>query len=471
MKLFWKLFITMMCVVTLSFAISGNILVQTAFQAMLDRETDRGIEDMKIFQYALVASLNSLPENYQATDIAVADIAESIRQNLNNSQSTAVIIYNSKNKVIYQNGSHRSDLISKTEKNTSGCWLISNKKGHYYLESLCRINSQKNYILEIQRDIDHIYQDRALLYERYLLTLGLASAVVTIILFLFSIQFTHPIRKLSQVTRSFADGNYNVRMKKRGHDEVAMLVRDFNRMAGQIEENIEQLENSARRQKEFTEAFSHELKTPLTSIIGYADMLRSMDLAKEETTMSADYIFQQGKRLERLAMKMMEFIYIDKQEIDLHKIDAVSFAENIKKMTDRLLQSKNITLIIQVEDGIFYGDGDLLLSLFSNLIDNARKACSDNGKITITGTSAAQGYSFSIQDNGAGIPEEEIHKITEPFYMVDKSRARKEGGAGMGMTLCEKIIKLHRADWDISSSPGQGTQIRITFYSEREVQP
>ncbi len=96
---------------------------------------------------------------------------------------------------------------------------------------------------------------------------------------------------------------------------MAVLSRDFNQMAGQLEENIWELEENARRQEEFTEAFSHELKTPLTSIIGYADMLRSIEMSQEDISLSANYIFQQGKRLERLALKMMELTYIDKQEI------------------------------------------------------------------------------------------------------------------------------------------------------------
>lgn len=468
MKLFWKLFITMMCVVILSFMIFGNILVQTAFQTMMDREAERSIEETKIFQYALVASLEGLPKDYQATDIAVAEIVKSIQQSLNNNQSN-VLIYNHNNKVIYRNSGHYGDLVKKAAGHSTGLWQITGKNGHYYLETLCRANYNNTYyVLEIHREIDHIYEDRDLLYERYALALIMVFAVVTIILLLFSIHFTRPVGRLSQVTRSFARGSYESRVQEKGHDEVALLSRDFNRMAEQLEENITQLEDNARRQKEFTEAFSHELKTPLTSIIGYADMLRSMDMRPEEIALSADYIFHHGKRLERLAMKMMEYIYIEKQEIAFREIKAVPFTDQVKAMTEPLLQPKNIELVLRAEHGSFYGDLDLLLSLFSNLIDNARKACHTNGKIQLTGQKLAQGYCFSVRDNGRGMPKEEIYKITEPFYMIDKSRARKEGGAGMGMTLCQKIISLHKAEWHIESQPGAGTEIQVTFFQPTE---
>ena len=108
----------------------------------------------------------------------------------------------------------------------------------------------------------------------------------------------------------------------------------------------------------------------------------------------------------------------------------------------------------------------LFRSLFSNLIDNARKASEKGGQIFLEGKNTKGGYSFVIRDNGRGIPEEEIYKITEPFYMVDKSRARKEGGAGIGMSLCQKIILLHHAEWDIQSVIGEGTEIHIQFKEE-----
>ncbi len=463
MKLFGKLFITMMCVILVSYMVFGNILVQTAFQTMLNRETERSIEELKIFQYALTASLEGLPKDYQATDIAMSEIAHSIQQSMNNSQST-LIIYNQQNQIIYQNSNYQSDLSSKAENIPSAAWQIVHKNGHYYLESLCKIpNQTENYIIEMHREIDHIYQDRDHLYDQYLLMLVLVTLISGIVLFLFSIHFTKPIRKLSQATRAFSNGDYKSRVREKGQDEVAILGQDFNQMADELEESIIKLEEDARRQEEFTEAFSHELKTPLTSIIGYADMIRSMDMEQAEIMESSDYIFRQGKRLEHLAKKMMEISYVDKQEIALQQLEVGVLMEQVQKMTKQLLDDKKIHFTLQVEEGILYGDQDLLLSLFSNLVDNARKACQEHGTIRLEGTANTDGYDFCLRDDGCGIPQDEINKITEPFYMVDKSRARKEGGAGIGMALCQKIVALHRAQWRIESQPGKGTAIWIQF--------
>ena len=105
----------------------------------------------------------------------------------------------------------------------------------------------------------------------------------------------------------------------------------------------------------------------------------------------------------------------------------------------------------------------MLVSLLVNLVENARKALSVGGNIWITGHITDEGYEVAVQDNGCGMTQSEIDKITEAFYMVDKSRSRKEGGAGLGMTLCSRIVEVHGARWFIRSEVGKGTKIRVVF--------
>lgn len=463
MKLFWKQFITMVCFIIAAFMIFGNIIVATSFQMTLNRETKRSIEEIKIFQYALMASLEGVSKEYQATDKAVAEIAKSIEKSLETGQNT-IIIYNGEKEIIYQNKDTKGNLIDADRKGKTTIWQISKKKGSYYLEALSQVKSSVgNYYLEFNKNISFVYEERERLYSSYKMTLTIVFVIFALLSFLFSMSFTKPIRRLSNAAREFAKGNYKSRVKEKGNDEVAVLLHDFNRMAEELENNIKQLEENAKRQEEFTAAFSHELKTPLTSIIGYADVLRSMKLSEEEVFLSADYIFRQGKRLERLALKMMELSYMDKQDIIMRKIQIRELIGQVEDMTKELLENKKIRFVVKMEDGFIYGDADLLQSLFSNLIDNGRKACKEGGKIMLEGRKTGKGYEISIIDNGHGIPEEEIGKITEAFYMVDKSRARKEGGAGMGMALCKKIIKLHCAEWTIESELGKGTIVRVVF--------
>ena len=115
-----------------------------------------------------------------------------------------------------------------------------------------------------------------------------------------------------------------------------------------------------------------------------------------------------------------------------------------------------------------YAEANLLKSVLLNLVDNACKASSQGGLVEVFGRRMEDAYAFQVKDYGVGIPEEELMKVTEAFYMVDKSRARKEGGAGIGMTLCSRIVKLHHARWEISSRENEGTTVYVFFPEEEE---
>jgi signal transduction histidine kinase len=299
-------------------------------------------------------------------------------------------------------------------------WQIAKHEGHYEMETLSMLDSHfGNYYVEMDKDISYVYEERERMYDTYKISLVVLCIVFSLLACLISFCYTRPV--------------------------------------------IRRLEDEARKQEEFTASFSHELKTPLTSIIGYADSLRSMQLSQEETAMSANYIFQEGRRLERLSWKMMELFYLDKQEIHFQQIPVKLLAQRLEEETKQALSKKKIRFSMQIDNGMINGDFDLLLSLLVNLTDNARKACAENDEITWMGACTENGYELQIKDNGIGIPEEEVDKITEAFYMVDKSRARKEGGAGLGMALCRKIVSLHQAEWKIESRIGEGTQITVRF--------
>lgn len=462
MKLFWKLFITMLGFVTAAFMVFGNIIINIPFKSSIEREKDRSVEEMHMLLYAFTASLDGLPDGYRASGLAVTEITKSLEKNLGNNNN--IIVYNANKEIIYNNSSYESTLVNAGQKEGYGICSITKHNGSYFTECFFKVKSKAgNYYIGINKEIDFIFEDREILYNNYrfaLIALFIFSAVLSL---LFSIGFTRPVRKLSAAARDFASGDYQRRVKPSGNDEVTALVNDFNSMARQLEDNIHKLEEDARRQEEFTEAFSHELKTPLTSIIGYSDMLRSMDLPKEDIVTSAGYIFKEGKRLERLAYKMMELSFADKQEIEMAAADTEEFAEKIQKNAEYLIKAKEIVLVTDVEKSVIKGDMDLLQSLFLNLIDNARKACGKGGRIILEGKDYGEEYKFYVKDNGCGIPENETEKITEAFYMVDKSRARKEGGAGIGLALCVKIADLHKAGFEIKSREGTGTQVILTF--------
>ena len=192
-------------------------------------------------------------------------------------------------------------------------------------------------------------------------------------------------------------------------------------------------------------------------------MLRTVDCTKEETMEAVNYIFHQGKRLESLSFKLLELIVSDKQTYRFRSLSVPKLAKSAIRLTAVKRKEKGIELWVGIEDGHIRGERDLLISVFNNLLDNARKATEPGGRIVVRGRKYSGSYLFCVMDNGCGMEQEEISRITEAFYMIDKSRARKEGGAGLGMTLCSRILGIHDTRWRIFSIPGKGTAVAVKF--------
>lgn len=229
----------------------------------------------------------------------------------------------------------------------------------------------------------------------------------------------------------------------------------------ELERSIENLENVASRREEFIGSFAHELKTPLTAIIGYADMLRSKDMNPKSRFTAAGYIFSEGKRLEALSLKLMDIIVAGKQEFEPKKFEVGYFIRSIAAVTVPSLSNDGLTLDLRWEPGTIEVEPDLFKTLMINLVDNARKASRKGDVIELFGKVEDGGYALYVRDHGRGMPSEELSRITEPFYMIDKSRSRAQNGAGLGLALCQRIAELHGTRLEYESELGKGTTVRI----------
>lgn len=228
-----------------------------------------------------------------------------------------------------------------------------------------------------------------------------------------------------------------------------------------LEKSIQDLQDTSDRREEFIASFAHELKTPLTAIIGYADMLRSKDMAPKPRFTAAGYIFSEGKRLESLSLKLMDIIVAGKQTIEKKHYDAAYWLREVAAVTVPSVTDDGMKLEVFWENGEIEVEPDLFKTLLINVIDNARKASHKGQTIELFGRNEEGGYSFYVRDYGRGMKKEELSKITEPFYMIDKSRSRAQNGAGLGLALCQKIAELHGTKLEYDSEPGRGTTVRI----------
>jgi two-component system phosphate regulon sensor histidine kinase PhoR len=245
-------------------------------------------------------------------------------------------------------------------------------------------------------------------------------------------------------------------------DEVGQLSQAFNHMAGATQEHVERLTRQDTAQKQFIADMAHELKTPITSMVGYADLMRrsKLDEARQQQALSA--IVSQGERLERMGAKLMQLSRLSRADDPImawHKAKAL-FTSALEAL-DIPAQEKGIAFEVTGGDTPVYGDSDLMITLIQNLLSNAIKASYPGGSIAL---GACPGE-ISIRDEGAGIAPEHLPHLTEAFYMADKSRARSEQGNGLGLALASRIAILHGASIAFESAPGKGTTVRVSFTS------
>lgn len=472
MKFFWKIFFSFTALLTVIFSIFGIWAISQSFHSSFQQEIEEGNRENRMFQYAFEMNVGTLPVSYQRDEILLQMVKE-ILKNLNQSEYTYTI-FDEIGRTVYCSSDAGEEMLANElfgalseEDNCAYEIVTSGEK--YVLYFMCRSEvGGEIYYLETAEDITKVYQAREDFYGAYRAIMFSLIGFAAVIIFITSHMLTKSIVTLSETTKKFAEGNYDSRAKVEGRDEIALLSEDFNSMADSLEEKMVELTEAVRRQEDFTASFAHELKTPLTSIIGYSDMLRRMEMNPEESAEAANYIYTQGKRLESLSFKLLELIVVGKQQISTRSLDAISLGEEIEQIITPVIQKEKIKFSCNLKDGFILGEHDLILSLFLNLIDNARKALSQGGEIWIEGQQDGDYYKVTVRDNGCGMPEDEIHKITEAFYMVDKSRARKQGGAGLGMTLCNKIIEIHQGKWEIHSALGEGTTICVQLPAGEE---
>lgn len=276
-----------------------------------------------------------------------------------------------------------------------------------------------------------------------------------------------PLRRLTQISEQIAGGSYALRSQVRTHDEVGELSVSFDHMAETVEQKILDLEETARRRELLLGALTHEMKTPMTAIIGFSDSILSMPLTEEKRMEAAHEIHVAALRTERLSQKMMQLISMtDCPVIVGRRLQTSQLFQQLQGALQEQLTARQLRLTTRAETDTLYADADLLFCLLTNLVDNAIKVSQPGQEIRLSATVNGSSYALSVSDQGYGIPEDKIPLVTEPFYRVDKARSRKMGGAGLGLSLCRMIAQVHGGQLEIQSTVGSGTTITMTWSKE-----
>ncbi len=468
MKFSQKLSCVMLLLLAASFALGGGLFVRQNFLDQL-AETARQQElNHRMQCYALEAEVRGLMARGETvTGEALAARAETLAGYAGGEEAGGLRLVDSAGTVLADTFSQGAASAAEAVFPIGEDAYELRRAGtetYLFLETSLS-SASDTYLVRTAAGVTALFRarDRQLLrlWQMELFTLMLAGAAAVAV----SRSLTKPLEQLSRAAGRIADGDYAARTGVETKDEIGQVSRHFDRMAGAVQQNVADLELSVRQRDDFLGAFTHELKTPMTAIIGYADMLRELQVDPQEQQTAAGYIFSEAKRLELLSRKLLQLEGLAGEAIELRPVLMAPVLQSAATALAPLFP--RLQWDISCPPGLkAMADETLLQDLVYNLAHNAAKAKPRDGKVHLLAQPVHDGICLGVWDKGQGIPQSELARITEPFYMVDKSRARAQGGSGMGLALCQKIAQAHGAELTFQSTPGEGTVVTVILQAE-----
>jgi two-component system phosphate regulon sensor histidine kinase PhoR len=271
---------------------------------------------------------------------------------------------------------------------------------------------------------------------------------------------------MKSIAERIARGDFSEKANIKGKNEVAELAESLNTMADELQVKIERLNRVDRVRSDFVANVSHELKTPLTSIRGFVETLE--DGAINDKTNAARFLAIIKKHTQRLGNIIDDLLRLSELEsggrIEMAELDLKGLIDEVVMGFGHALSAKGQKLEVTATGSFtIIGDRSKLEQVFVNLIDNAIKYTKQNGQIKVNLTEADGFIMVTVEDNGIGIPKEDVERVFERFYRVDKAHSREVGGTGLGLSIAKHIVLAHKGEICIDSESGKGTKVLVTL--------
>ena len=261
---------------------------------------------------------------------------------------------------------------------------------------------------------------------------------------------TRPLSQLADAAAKLANGDYAAPLPAAKNDEMNALIRAFSRMSAAIDERETALRTQAEERQALIDALAHEMRTPLTAILGGARLLQQSRLSGSQQSELLDTMAREASRLSTMDERLLLLTRLDHEAPAFAPFDSQAMAREALSVFDGVR--------LEGDGAVFVGERELTILLLRNLVVNAQRA---GGKEAVRVTLHPDG--FDVTDYGCGMTKEQIARAFEPFYKADKARTRSAGGAGLGLPLCRKIARLHHGKLHMESEIGRGTRVCYRF--------
>lgn len=462
MKFWQKVFLSVLLIFVIAFNIGIFTVMHFTYKEQLNSVKQRARGEAYFLR-------NSISKDFVSLE-ATATLSRDKKKNIYDSYAT---YYEEQNVYLelwsgtsqiggYFDSNLESRVELDTKENVQNLLVRENNHKEYLFLACSLEEPYENHTLVVAYPLTELENTRKQLVQIVICVDIVITILLSITLYLIIRRLMKPLNLLSEATQGIAKGHYNQKITISSHDEFGSLAMKFNAMSEKIDETIHLLQEESDKKQELIDNMAHELRTPLTSISGYADYMRIAALSEEERIHALDYIIAESKRLEKLSKSLLTIADIREGELTKSAVSTELLKSYVESLFHEKLKKRHIQLEVNCEIETIDANEALLQSLLGNLIENAIRACNEEGIVVVTFCNQG-GPCLIVEDNGIGMEEEELAKIMEPFYRVDKARSRKNGGVGLGVTLCQQIVKLHQGEIRYESEVNKGTKVIITF--------
>lgn len=469
-----KIFLMSFTLIIIAINSIGIIMINHTYESNIQKEIDKAMlqinDIMKEVEYG-IDNLSQVANLYSKNNVRIElyNNGKRVYTNLKEEypQIEEKILTEEDKKIIYDKEYYSSINMSSVGKEDEETENKQEKFIYTYIENnqlFMKIRKNSEVIITLS-DISNVNKMKQEQIE-YFISLSLASSFIIALFLSISVNFlTRKLRKLNKTVNEVEKGNYFARVNNLGNDEIGRFGESFNKMAEAIQKNISEIEEVSENRKKFIGNLTHEIRTPLTSIVGYSSLIKNGKVIDKNVILEYNNkIYEEGKYIEKISQKLMDLLLLENGNIEMEEIN---LSKELNKIIEELRQLfPNVQYEKEIEDNVWLNiDKILLKSLVTNLVKNAIKAYEKNPLVKIELTKDKKIY---IIDYGNGIPNEELEKIKEPFYTLSKDRNREFSGMGLGLPLCIKIVEKLKGNLQIESKEGKGTKITIKLGEENE---
>lgn len=431
-----------MLVIVLLLLPSGMaLLVHRGFALMMQRERDRALSEEAAIARALKLEIGAGGfEQIQAT-------AQTVQRRYGSDRLRVQLAYHGMGVA----GAVLPEGTEELLKTAARATLLDGETRTLYIAHAL----DADLMLLLASDVSPVYAFRARLGAWAAGLCAAGAALCALLTLILSGMLMRPVAALSRAARSLAAGDYGVMLPKAEKDEIGELTNAFAAMTQAVGERERALEEEAARRQRLIDALAHEIRTPLTAIIGGARLMQQANIPQKQQERLLEMMVREAQRLSDMDERLMRLVRLSHDALERVPFSLLKMAKEALSVFDGVL--------LTGDDAWVSGDRELTIELLRNLVENAQRA---GGNTPVCVQLNSDG--FAVKDTGCGMTPQQTEHAFEPFYKADKARTRKAGGAGLGLTLCAQIARLHRGSLTVETQIGKGTT--VTYHCGKDLQ-